>query len=196
MQYVRASDPRTDQELVKTAQNGCSTAFEILVERYHFRLEAYFRRRTGDASVALDLTQETFLIAYRMLHQISLDRPFAAWLYRVARNNLLHEWRRSRLQPHLAIDTPAMIEDLMILAHDEATRCDEREYIRHVLNQLNPALREALMLTIYGFLSQEVASLLRISPAAARQRIKRAKDEFRCCYTSLAYEQGARTPAS
>lgn len=191
MPSARAHDPRTDQELVKLAQNGCDRAFEVLVERYHVRLESYFHRRTGDASAALDLTQETFLITYRLLDQISLDRPFAGWLYRVARNNLLHEWRRARLQPHLPLGAPSMLDSLTLAAADEATRCDEREYIRQVLNQLNPGLRDALMLTIYGFLSQEVASLLQISPAAARQRIKRAKDEFRCCYTALAYEPSA-----
>ncbi len=155
-------------------------AFAQLVERYYPLILRYLTRRTGDAELAADLTQETFLDAWRDLERLADGRPVAPWLYRIARNNLLPHWRRRR---------PVSLDDLMAEAGvepdalhqaDPAPACDERALIAQVLGDLSAPLQEALLLHCrQGFTSEEVGQALAISGEAARKRIGRAKAQFR-----------------
>src|SRR3712207_4635179 len=76
--------------LVQAARTGSGQAFDTLMERYHAQVLRYFTRQTGDPELAADLTQDTFLDAYRRLDRLDDARPFVAWLFRIARYNLLH----------------------------------------------------------------------------------------------------------
>jgi RNA polymerase sigma-70 factor (ECF subfamily) len=185
MIYPREATQLREQDLITTARSGCLESFERLVEQYHGRILGYLTRQLGDREVAADLTQETFLDAFRLLDRLPDDRPFGAWLYRIARNHLLHVWRR-RLDRILSLDwllAAGHADQEKFCNMGQVDRCIECDVIQRVLNTLSPALREALLLsTLWGFPSQEVAQILAISPAAARQRIARAKEAFYRAY--------------
>jgi RNA polymerase sigma factor (sigma-70 family) len=175
-----------ERTLVIAAQAGCDQSFTLLVERYHAQVLRYFNRQTGDPELAADLTQETFLDAFRRLDRLSDDRPFVAWLFRIAHNNLLHEWRRQRIRRLLSLEWLCDNggEQEGALSHgDSAPRAHERDLIQQVLDHLSPTLREALLLhSLCGFSGEETAAILGIAPPAARQRIARAKEQFRQRY--------------
>jgi len=158
-------------------------AFDQLVEQYYPLILRYLTRRTGDAELAADLTQETFLDAWRDLARLAHGRAVAPWLYQIARNNLLPHWRRRRpvsLDALLAEDggEPAACQQA-----DPAPACDERALIAQVLGGLSAPLQEALLLHCrQGFTSEEVGQVLAISGEAARKRIGRAKTQFRAGY--------------
>ncbi len=179
-----------DRDAVIAARAGVSTgtreAFEVLVDRYHAPLLQYLARQTGNPELAVDLTQETFLSAFRNLDQLADNGAFAAWLYGIARNQLRMEWRRRRLRHLVSLDwLPALLErDTPALRlPDGSTRCEEREAIQQALDGLSHPLREALLLhRLAGFSGEEVAQILGISPAAARKRISRAAAEFQRQY--------------
>ncbi len=187
---VPGSPDRTDQQLVAMAQAGEGAAWEELARRHHAPLLKYLRARTGDPEAAADLAQETFVDAYRGLAALPADRPFAPWLYRIAWNNCLPFWRnRSRrahasleaLPEHVGEDHPALRMRVEVAAETA-----ERDAIQRVLDDLTPALREALLLhTAAGFKAREVAAILAISPRAAEQRVTRAHLEFRSRYSAL-----------
>jgi RNA polymerase sigma-70 factor (ECF subfamily) len=178
-----------DDQLVRAAQAGCYQAFEQLVIRYYERMLSYLTHATSDPVVAADLTQETFLDAFRDLQRFACDRPFVAWLYRIARNNLLSEWQRQHIRRSLSLEqmwSHGRMEHLTLWTADAACQCCERECIQQVFAMLSPSLREALVLEgLGGFSGQEVAQILGISHAAARQRIGRAKASFRQYYCAL-----------
>ena len=180
---------RADHALVDAAQTGSVEAYSLLVDRYHAQVLGYLRRQVGDPETAADLAQETFMDAYRDLHKLADDRPFAAWLYVIARNNLLAERRKSHLRRLVSLD--GMLERAReaipaLRRADRTAESDERDLIQRVLEGLSPALREALLLhSLWGFRSEEVAQSLGIAPAAARQRIARAKEQFRLCYKAM-----------
>ncbi len=175
-----------DQRLVVAARAGCDQAFTVLVERYHAQVLRYFARQTGDPELAADLTQETFLDAFRRLERLTDDRPFAAWLFRIAHNNLLHEWRRQRVRRLISLDwlcASAGERHGALRAGDATPQSHERDLIQRALDDLSPNLRAALLLhSLCGFSGEEVAAILGISPAATRQRIARAKEHFRRRY--------------
>lgn len=165
---------------------GSRAAFDILVDRYHASLLRYLTRQTGNPELAADLTQETFLAAFRCLDQLAADDAFAGWLYGIARNQLRMEWRRRRLRRLVSLDwlPPLREGDNAALRLPDASRpCEERDRIQRALDRLSSAQREALLLhSLGGFTGEEVARILGISPAAARKRISRAAADFRRQY--------------
>lgn len=177
----------TDHSLVDAAQAGSVQAFELIVDRYQARIGAYLLRETGDYELAADLTQETFLDAFRDISRVG-DRSIAPWLYRIARNNLLHSWRQQRLRRIVSLEwlCGTGVEPMALCSDDETINCHERDLIQTVLATLSPALRTPLLLqSLGGLRGSEVAQVLGISPEAARQRIARAKETFRLQYSRL-----------
>ena len=88
----------TDLELVsRTANEGNKEAFARLVERHQSRIRQFLRRLTaGDWHSADDLAQETFLQAYRKIHQFKASGSFSAWLHSIAWRKFL-SWQRKRV---------------------------------------------------------------------------------------------------
>lgn len=175
--------------LVAAARTGSGRAFALLVARHHPALLRHLGRQTGDPELAADLAQETLLDAWRSLDRLPEDASFAAWLHRIARHNLLAAQRRRRLRRFLSLERllagpgpppPALRRP------DCQAAVAERDLVQRVLDELSPALREALLLSsLAGFRTAEVARLLGIAPAAARQRIARAKAQFDARHRAL-----------
>lgn len=157
-----------------------------LVERFHSPLLRFLSRQTGDPELAADLAQETFLAAFRSFDGLVDERAVAGWLFAIARNQLRMEWRRRRIRRLISLDWLLTRNDPAPhapLVPDEAEPSAERDAIQRILDQLNPALREALLLhSLCGFTGGEVAHILGISPDAARKRILRAEAAFRDRY--------------
>ena len=179
----------TDQTLIADAQTGSVRAFEILVGRYHPQILRYLTRQVGDRELAADLTQETFLDAFRHLHRLKDDQPFVAWLHRIAYYTMLHERRRRRLRHWLSLEwclSRGGTADRHLVESDTTSAIPEHDLIQQVLASLSPSLRAALLLhSLCGFSGEQVADILGISAMAARQRISRAKEQFRLRYWAL-----------
>src|SRR5215207_11485336 len=80
----RADSVAVDVQLVVAARSGSAKAFDVLVDRHYAAIATYLWRLLGDTDRADELTQETFLAAYRDLHKLSGEQSFVAWLYRLA----------------------------------------------------------------------------------------------------------------
>ncbi len=178
-----------DHDLVAATRTGSAAAFGVLAERHYAAVLGYLAYQTGDPDLAADLAQETFLAAFRSLQHLRDDCSFAAWLYQIARTQLRMHRRRDRLRRLVSLDWLAGRADAAELAlprADTTAESAERELIERALAGLSPALREALLLhSAWGFPANEVALILGIGPAAARQRIGRAKEQFRLRYRAL-----------
>lgn len=139
---------------------------EALFDTHHQRLLAFAVRRVGHDS-AEDVVAEVFATAWRRRDEVP-DAP-VAWLFQVARNHVLHEYRskgrRSRLQEVLNLRRP------------DQTEGHARVEVDSVLNHLSPDDAEILRLTIWEELTpSEIAEVMGISPGAARNRLMRARD--------------------
>lgn len=170
-----------DAELAAAARAGSAAAFATLVERYQPAVLRYLYHRSGDPQLAADLTQETFLTAWREVKRLRDERAFAGWLYRIAANQLRMAWQRDRRL--LSLDWLAERGVPAIKRGDHAARSGERDAIVVALSTLSPKLREALLLhTLWGFSASEVAEIQSTSLAAARKRIGRASERFRAAH--------------
>jgi len=88
-------DEQTDARLVERAQRGDRAAFAALVERYQQPVGSYLWRLTRDRELALDLTQDTFLRAYRSIGTTPRSLLVRPWLFRIATNLAYDYFRRN-----------------------------------------------------------------------------------------------------
>ncbi len=85
----------SDEELVKESLAGSDPAFEGLVLRYEGKIFGFLNRFTGNAGDAEDLTQQTFVRAWRNLRRFDSRYQFSTWLYTIARNLAIGHYRRA-----------------------------------------------------------------------------------------------------
>ena len=76
----------SDAMLVQSAVAGDQKAFELLVIKYQRRIQRLIGRMVRDVDLVEDISQETFIRAYRALRQFRGDAQFYTWLYRIAVN--------------------------------------------------------------------------------------------------------------
>lgn len=180
-----------------------------LVSEYQTAILNYIYRLVGDREMAEDLTQETYIKAYRALGRLELGEDAAArrraWLYRIAHNAATDHLRRKARLRWLSLEglrERGAPEPLPADGPDPEPGPEaglaEREPVHRALAALNEAQRQVLLLFNHSGLSAaEVAEVLDISPAAARKRRQRASEAFREVYLDLqsGFDSAAMAPA-
>ena len=160
-----------DEVYLRAEQAAVAEArVDTLVREYQTKLARYLRRMVGDAEVALDLTQDVFLAAFRMLKGDPTRELTAGWLYRAATNSAISHLRRRKILRMLPLDREV---------DRGGWRIDERSAasvdLQAALARLPSEQSAAVMLTSYaGYSSQEAAELLGTTADAVRQRVCRA----------------------
>ncbi|MBO6102735.1 MAG: hypothetical protein J6P03_05720, partial [Opitutales bacterium] len=84
-----------DSLLMLQAAKGSEQSFRILVEKWKNPLMNFFYRSIGNAATAEDLTQSAFINLYRAGSSYSASAKFSSYLFKIARNLLINEYRRS-----------------------------------------------------------------------------------------------------
>ncbi len=157
--------------------------FAELYQRYLGAIYRYLLARIGNRAEAEDLTQETFVRAYRALHtDQSRGLPFLAWLLRIARNVAIDAGRRA---------TAERIRFSALHPPSAPTResIDDQLLLEQLLRQLSPEKQELLALRFAaGLSSAEIATLLGKSEGAIRKQLFRIIRELREAYHAEAAE--------
>jgi RNA polymerase sigma factor (sigma-70 family) len=86
-------------------RRGDDRAFEELYSRYRRRIAAYVLGMVGDHGRAEDLTQEVFISALRRMRDSERPIAFKAWIYEIAKNACIDEFRRTRRAQEVPLDT-------------------------------------------------------------------------------------------
>ena len=163
-----------------------------LVGQHQSAILGFIWRRVGDRDLAEDLTQETFVKAWRALGRLELEEEAAdrrrAWLYRIARNTVTdHLRRRARLR-WLSLENVRLRS-----SSDPAGEATVKEPVQRALAALEDEQREVLLLFNHlGFSAAEVGEVLGISAVAARKRRQRAKAAFEAAWEALQEEEEER----
>lgn len=176
---------------VEQARHGDASAFASLLRRYERQIYGFtYRMMGGSAADADDLTQETFIKAYRALPRTADVLHVSAWLHQIAANSCRDELRRRRRTRCLPWD-PAIHESV---AHTGAEENPESlmlqkeadEWVQAVLNGLKPRNKQALVLREYlGMSCEEIGAVMGISHKAVKSTLFRARDEFRCVAATM-----------
>ena len=160
-----------DEALFREWQEGHAGALEALVRRHHAPLLAHLYRLVGDRALAEDLVQETFLRLVREGHAYRYPRPFAPWLYTIARNLARNHWQ-SAYQRRVAVGTAAA--EAPADTPDPAAwleRLEQREGLHAALAALPLEQREVLSLRYgQGRPVEEAAALLGLPAGTVKSR--------------------------
>ncbi len=173
--HAEPEKPETDEASLIQAARSDPRAFGPLYEHYLARIYRYLRARTATDEAAADLTQQVFLKALAALpnyHPRGL--PFAAWLFRIARNTAIDRYRRSRDLLSLENLHPSL--EPRGEANPEATllQQEQLERLRVLLEKLDADKRELLALRFAGQLtSSEIGLVVGKSEEAVKKQLGR-----------------------
>src|SRR5918992_2891195 len=94
----------SDQNLVARVRRGDDRAFELLYQRYHRRIHAYVLGMVKDHQRAEDVTQEVFVSALRRMRATERPIAFKPWIYEIAKNACIDQFRRSKRAEEVSFD--------------------------------------------------------------------------------------------
>ena len=94
---------KDDVQLIHGTLSGDETAFNTLVQKYQKSVHAHVWRKIGDFHFAEEITQDTFLQAYKKLATLRNPNRFAAWLYVIA-NRFCISWIRKKKPTMQSLD--------------------------------------------------------------------------------------------
>lgn len=181
--------PDSDFQLVERTVAGDQRAFELLVIKYQRRIERLIGRMVRDTDLVQDIAQETFIRAYRALHQFRGEAQFYTWLYRIAVNTAkkaLMDMKRNPVMYEGALrggdeeDETSRLERELITDETPETVLAAQEIAQAVnaaMAALPEDLRQAVTLReIEGLSYEEIASAMACPIGTVRSRIFRARE--------------------
>jgi len=172
----------SDVQLISRILAGDDTAFSALVEKYQKGIHALVWRKIGDFHYAEELTQDTFLNAYKKLSTLKEPSQFAGWLYVIA-NRLCTNWiqrQKSKMQslasiPMEEIERSSYNHHVLEQREAEATERRHR-LVKELLEKLPES--ERTVITLYylgGMQSKEIGKFLGVSVNTVTSRLQRAR---------------------
>jgi len=193
MAKVPAQDPesgaqQTDEQLVVTYRtNGDREVFALLVRRYERELYSYLRRYLGNAEMAEDVFQATFLQVHLKCDRFDENRRFRPWLYTVATNQAIDAQRRNKRHRMVSLDRSVSADNVDIGALVDLLEGDERDplenvsqlergqWVQEALDGLSESMRSVVHLVYYqGMKYREAAEILDIPVGTVKSRLHAA----------------------
>ncbi len=175
-------DNVSDETLMQAYLANDQRAFEQLFGRIAPRLHAFFRRCFGQATVADELLQTTFLNIHKGRHTYKPGASVQTWMFAIAANVRRDEWRRRyRLKEDCSEDALEAAERKNQVSPTLAAETRDRiQRVRVALERLPESQRVVVSLHRYeGMSFAEIAEVLGTTPAAARIRAFRAYEALR-----------------
>lgn len=174
---MRETEPQPDPDeadWVARARGGDTLAFERLYRAHAARVNGLCLRMSGNPQAAEDLTQETFVNAWRSLAAFEGRSGFGTWLHRIAVNAALGRARSPQGRGEVSL-TDAEGEDREFAApgaSDPATPID----LERLIATLPEGARSVLVLYgIYGYSHEETADMLGIAVGTCKAQLHRAR---------------------
>ena len=171
-----------DAQLIDDILSGDTAAFNTLVEKYQKSVHALVWRKIGDFHYAEEVTQDTFLQAYKKLSTLKNPHMFAGWLYVIA-NRLSIKWLREQKPVPQSLETIPVNEieassytRYVFEQHDINATEEHRELVQKLLEKLPDS--ERTVMTLY-YLSEmttkEIGKFLGVSVHTITSRLQRAR---------------------
>ena len=173
-------------DLVTYALNGDFAAFDKIVGLYKERLYSVIYNMTFNHEDAADLTQDTFVKAFRSLSKFKRKSTFFTWLYRIGVNMTLTHLKKKRARKFFSFDQILSGE----ISNKEIASLSSKETSsvkKTLLNELHEKLNEALsklsdkhrsivvLFEIDGLSHKEIASIMKCTEGTVRSRLHYAK---------------------
>ena len=176
---------KTDEELMLEYATGKVEAFDELFRRYGEKIYNLFLHSLRNAEIAQDLLQESFVRVIKARHRYKPEKAFSSWVFTIAMNLLRDKYREeSRRQVHLSDngfdEEFAQVADPGGEPQQTMEKIQIKEVVEEALQTLPADQREVIILSKYnGFSFLEIGEILKLSPAAAKQKAYRGMQNLR-----------------
>ena len=177
-----------DELLIRRAQRGDADAFAQLLLEHQKNVYNLCYRMAGNPDDAMDLSQETFLRAWRCLDQYQFASAFSTWLYRLCSNICIDFLRRRRRQQTVPLtfedadgeEQTYAVPDAQPLPEEQVELKLTRETLAAAMAQLLPEHRAVLQLRVVNEMSYEqIADVLDIQIGTVKSRLSRARNQLK-----------------
>ena len=178
-------DNVSDRELVERVKRGERRAFDLLVLKYQHRIANLVARYVPDQSEVLDVSQETFIKAYRAISRFRGDSAFYTWLYRIAINTAKNHLAAQTRRPRESGIDPADVEQLEgtaewwenVTPEGLALTEEIRQTVIAAIEDLPEDLKVAISLReLEGLSYEDIARVMECPIGTVRSRIFRARE--------------------
>ena len=178
-----------DAELIQRVLEGDDDAFAVLVRKYQKQVHALAWRKIGDFHIAEEITQDTFLNAYKRLSTLKKPQRFASWLYVIAANRCSSWLRKKRLWTQPLEDLEETDDEQQqkltysgyVVAENERTTAEaQRDVVKKLLAKLQESERTIMTLHYFGEMScTEIGTFLGVSKNTIKSRLRRAQQRLK-----------------
>lgn len=173
---------KNDTKLVQLCLKGEKQAFGKLLSKYKLPVFNLIYRIVKNSADGEDLTQETFIKAFRKLNTYDPKYPFLTWLFRIAHNTTI-DFLRTKKNVVISIDDPekpVYIADIAPLPEKEAEINFSRDMLYKALDNINHMHREVLLLRHKEELDYgEISEVLDIPLGTVKIRLFRAREALK-----------------
>ena len=178
-----------DAELIQRVLEGDDDAFSVLVRKYQKQVHALAWRKIGDFHIAEEITQDTFLKAYKRLSTLKKPQRFVSWLYVIAANRCSSWLRKKRLwtQPLEEVEETddeqrqkATYSGYVAAENERTTAEAQRDVVKKLLAKLQESERTIMTLHYFGEMScTEIGVFLGVSKNTIKSRLRRAQQRLK-----------------
>ena len=151
---------------------------EELYLKYKDNIYNYLYQLSLNKHTAEELTQDTFLKAFKYFNSFKAQSTVKTWLYSIARNTYLDYIKKRRLYNEETIE-----ENEFASKNDDYSSSNEKIIIKGILNNLNEAERTLILLRdLYGFSYMEISTVMAVTIGQVKIGIYRARKKFKELY--------------
>jgi RNA polymerase sigma-70 factor (ECF subfamily) len=177
-----------DAKIARKVQKGNKEAFEALVEKYQRPIFSFIYNFFRDFSACEDLTQETFLRAYRFINTYNVKKKFSTWLFAIAKNLCIDEKRRKDKTQTLPIEN---VPEVKVVDHSRGKddpeevvmNLDVKDQVKNLIDRLPDKYKTAVILFYFNELSyEEISNVMGTSMANTKIILFRAKKMLSTMY--------------
>lgn len=188
MSPLISDDP--EAQLMLRFKEGDESAFDQLVEKFKTPVLNYIARQIGSIDEAEDLAQNVFVQVYKNAERYEATAKFTTWLFTIARNLCLNEFRRRQRHPVQSLEQtmsddpdaePAQLADIKARSPSQETMDVElQERVLAAIQKLPENQRTAVLLCRYeGLAYEEIAKVLNTSVSATKSLLHRARETLK-----------------
>ena len=187
-QATTPANPRTQHQLlVQRVLAGDPQAFADVYARYSSRVFNICYGMVHDAALAEDLTQDTFLQAFRKISSFRGDAMLSTWLHRIAVNTTLMFLRRERVRPYeyslnetTENEEGERAERLVGREDRELSGAPDRVTLQRAVDELPEGYRMVFMLhDVHGYEHHEIAEFLGCTIGNTKSQLHKARLKLR-----------------
>jgi len=180
------TETEDDNTIIESIKNGDTNAFSKLVNKYSAALINSLYRITGNRETAEEIAQDAFYKIYISLDKYKKEYKFYTYLYRIAVNAALDNFRKNKKSLWNSLisifDTEKYVETGISgkIQDEYLILGEQKSLIEKALAELNPRRRTAIVLAVYNNQSyREISRILNCSEKAVERLVSEARSHLK-----------------